>query len=129
MSKIKKLLCILISAYHLIPFAFLIGIIATGFLAARGIWQPGALMWGAYLAFALISTAASIAKKGFNPFFLLIPFFFLTLHISYGVGTLTGICSIPFKSRHLNSCEMIETVKSVMKEFDENENNIYKSPV
>lgn len=82
-----------VSAYHLIPAAFVASILVTSLLAFVGIWQLSALMWGLYAAFALLSTAVSIAKEGWLPQKTLMPFIFLALHLAYGVGTWSGFLS------------------------------------
>ena len=81
-----------ISPYHLVPFLFVGAILCTSLLAGFGIWMLSALMWGLYGAFALVNTViTAVSAKRFNPFYLLMPFFFLTLHVAYGVGTCLGI--------------------------------------
>ena len=80
-----------ISLYHLVPFAFVLAIIATSVLTIVGVWQMAVLMWGLYGTFAIINTVLSIVCNGFYPQSILMPFMFLILHTSYGVGTLKGI--------------------------------------
>ena len=80
-----------ISLYHLVPAAFVIGIVLTGLLAAFGFALPALLMWGLYLLFALANTVFSAAKSGFYPQTLLMPFLFLILHVAYGAGTFVGL--------------------------------------
>lgn len=86
-----------ISLFHFIPFAFVIGIIVTTVLAFLGYWQFSAIMWGAYLLFTLTGTMCTIINKKANRYSFLMPFLFLVMHISYGIGTLIGLCEIPFK--------------------------------
>ena len=90
-----------VSVLHLVPFCFLISIIVTTALWPFGYWQLGALLWSLYTAFAVSGTAASIIKEGFLLPKLLMPFLFLILHISYGMGTLIGIAEMPFKRKEL----------------------------
>ena len=80
-----------ISLYHLVPMAFVLAIVATSVLAAFGWWIFAAVMWGLYWLFAIVSMIFSIIKDGFSFPMLLIPFIFLILHISYGVGTIGGL--------------------------------------
>lgn len=84
-----------ISLYHLVPFAFVLGILGTGLLAALGIWQPAALMWSAYALFTLLGVAATVAGKKATVFTVCMPVLFLLLHLSYGVGTLVGLVKLP----------------------------------
>lgn len=90
-----------ISLYHLIPFAFVLGVIFTSLLALCGIWQLAALMWTLYVLFAVTNTALSIKNDGFNPYSVLMPIVFLCLHTGYGLGTLVGVSKIPFKRESL----------------------------
>ncbi len=86
-----------ISLFHFIPFAFVMGIIVTTVLACFGYWQFAALMWGAYLLFTLTGTMCSIINKKANRYVFLMPFLFFVMHVGYGIGTLVGLCAIPFK--------------------------------
>ena len=85
-----------ISLYHLVPFAFVLAIAATAVLAAFGIWQFAAVLWGAYALFAVINTVLSSVREPFNGFMFVMPFLYLALHVSYGTGTLAGLLSVPF---------------------------------
>ncbi len=85
-----------ISLYHLIPLAFVLGILFTGVLAALGIWQVAAAMWTAYLLFGLFGIFCSVINKRATRWIWLMPMLFLALHLSYGVGTLVGLVK-PFK--------------------------------
>ena len=89
------------SLYHFIPLCFVLGILATTALAFLGVWQLAALMWGAYALFAVANTVLSQIADGFNGFAFLMPFLFLILHISYGVGTLWGLIKMPFWVRKI----------------------------
>lgn len=86
-----------ISLFHLVPFAFVMGILFTAVLAFLGVWQLAALMWTAYGLFTLAGTVCAVMNKKANRFVFLVPLLLLTIHISYGVGTLFGIASIPFR--------------------------------
>ncbi len=80
-----------ISLYHLIPFAFILGIIFTTVLACFGIWQVAAIMWGAYLLFGLFGVTCTVINKKANRWTFMMPFLFLLLHVSYGIGTAVGL--------------------------------------
>jgi len=86
-----------ISIYHLIPFAFIIGIIVTTLLCCFGIWQLAALMWAAYLLFTIMSMAATIINKKMNRWIFCMPVLFLVLHICYGMGTAVGLAKLIVK--------------------------------
>ena len=64
---------------------------SSSILAAFGWWIFAAVMWGLYWLFAIVSMIFSIIKDGFSFPMLLIPFIFLILHVSYGVGTIGGL--------------------------------------
>lgn len=80
-----------IAIYHLVPMAFVCGIILTGILAKVGIWQPGMIMWILYGIFAVVNTFISGMNEGFTIYSLLMPILFLLIHISYGIGTIFGV--------------------------------------
>ncbi len=80
-----------ISLYHFIPFCFILGILCTTILAVFSIWQVAAVMWGAYLLFGLFGMTCSIINKKATRWIWLMPFLFLLLHVSYGIGTLVGL--------------------------------------
>lgn len=80
-----------ISIYHLVPMAFVCGIVLTGILARIGIGQLGIIMWALYGAFAIVNTIISGVNEGFTIYSLLMPFLFLLIHINYGIGTIFGV--------------------------------------
>jgi len=90
-----------ISLYHLVPFAFVVAIILTTILASFGFWHLSALMWSLYAIFAVTNTFISSIGNKFNPYVFTMPLIFLCLHISYGVGTMTGLLKMPFKRKKL----------------------------
>lgn len=89
------------SLYHFIPLLFVLGIFATTLLAVFGIWQFATAMWGMYSLFAIINTIVSSMGVRFNPYCILMPFLFLSLHIVYGLGTLLGLIKMPFWLRRI----------------------------
>lgn len=80
-----------LSVYHFVPALFVIAIIITAAAALCGLWQPAALMWALYAAFAVFSTVLGIVKEGFHLSYLAAPAVFLILHVSYGTGTVLGL--------------------------------------
>lgn len=105
-----------ISLFHLIPFCFLGGIVLTTLLACFGLWYFSAAMWGLYALFAGANTVISIINDGFIPHKLLMPFLFLILHVSYGIGTLVGLMQMPFKRKTLKNCSAIRQVRETLLE-------------
>ena len=85
-----------LSIYHFVPFAFVLGIIFTTILALLG--QPifSVVMWGLYSIVAVLMSFVSVigVKKHWQQ--LLLPFMFLLLHVSYGMGSFVGILKLPF---------------------------------
>lgn len=90
-----------ISLFHLIPFAFVLGIVCTSILAALSFWYLSAVMWGAYLLFTMTGMFCTILNKQANRWTFLMPILFLILHISYGWGTLIGLIKMPFLRKRL----------------------------
>lgn len=86
-----------ISLFHLVPFAFVLGILVTTVLAIFGFWHLAALMWAAYAVFVLSGTVCTFINKKANRFTVLLPILFFMIHVSYGVGTAVGMISILFK--------------------------------
>ncbi len=92
-----------ISLFHFVPFVFLLGILFTTVLALCGFPLTAWLMWGAYALLTLVMTVPELVRRPFTPTNLLLPFLFLLLHITYGIGTLIGLAAIPFRMRRGNA--------------------------
>lgn len=84
------------SLYHFVPFLFVLGIILTTILGLLGHPFLALLMWGAYVVVNILISVKEIIKSEFAFTNLLLPIFFLLLHLSYGVGTLMGLFAIVF---------------------------------
>ena len=84
------------SVYHFVPFVFVLGILLTSILAVCGHPTLAVLMWSAYVLLILACTVTELIKSDFSIAELLLPFVFLLLHVSYGVGTLVGLIDMPF---------------------------------
>ena len=83
-----------ISPYHLVPFAFLLSIIFTSILAIAGYSIWALLLWICYGLFAVGNTVISAKQNGFYIQTLLMPVLFLSLHLSYGIGTGWGLIKL-----------------------------------
>mgnify|MGYP001026845870 CR=1 FL=1 len=81
-----------LSPYHFVPAVFVIGIVVTTLLLPI-YWPLSALLWLSYGLFAFTNTLSAIFKDRFYVQSLLMPFLFPILHISYGLGTITGFVS------------------------------------
>lgn len=77
--------------YHFVPLAFVVALIAA---AALAVVTPVPLV-GLVALYALadlaLSLKAIVESRFFVPSVLLLPFIFLLIHVSYGVGTLVGL--------------------------------------
>ncbi|WP_316607252.1 glycosyltransferase family 2 protein [uncultured Ruminococcus sp.] len=108
-----------LSYFHFIPFVFLLSIIGSLlFWIVTG--QPVllAIIAAMYAMFNMVNTVgAFILKKTLNPMFLILPFLFPILHLSYGVGTLVGLIKLPRWKKSLDgsSQRRIEEVKQAVK--------------
>ncbi|MEF9941977.1 MAG: glycosyltransferase family 2 protein [Lachnospiraceae bacterium] len=85
-----------LSLYHFVPFVFVLAIICAICLAVFG--NPICLIvlsciYG--IANIVMSLAAVIHEKKYWQYIML-PFIFLSLHTAYGMGTVIGICKMPF---------------------------------
>lgn len=110
------------SLYHFIPAVFVLGIIFTTCLSLLGINQLTILFWGLYLTFGLLCMVSAIQKNGFCIFQILMPFLFLILHVSYGIGTLLGILKMPFIKKELKRCPEVMLVKNILNNKSERSN-------
>lgn len=110
-----------LSLYHFIPGAFVFGILLTGVLAAFHFPILAALMWSAYALLAVgmsvwaIAEAVKKPEGKFHLSYLLLPFLFLLLHVSYGAGTWAGLVRMPFWRGGHKTSESVERVKEQMR--------------
>ena len=94
-----------LSLYHFVPFGFVLGILFTTILAMFGHPFLAVLMWTLYWLLAVgmavqAAVGASALHNGQrNIQFVLLPFLFFLLHLSYGTGTLVGLVKMPFWRR------------------------------
>lgn len=99
------------SLYHLVPFAFVLGIVAALALSFVS-WVFPTLFFGLYLlASVVMSVAAILPEKKKHPVFLLLPPLFFLLHISYGVGTVAGLFSLLFNPPSAKEKEILRLPK------------------
>lgn len=102
--------------FHYIPFVFILSVIAG--LVLWGFGQPilFAIIAAMYLMFNIVNTVGCFMMKKPNFYFLLLPFIFPLLHISYGIGTLVGLVKLPFWKRKLDGSaqKRIEEVKDAI---------------
>lgn len=103
-----------LSLYHFVPFGFVCAIITTGIMAVKKYKFPAKLLWGVYGTAASLTALLSVknVKKHVSQWTL--PFLFLILHVSYGIGTLRGLMKMPFWRRKHGRSVSAEEVKSVL---------------
>lgn len=87
-----------LSLYHFVPFAFVMAILVSSLLCIFTklsiIYMLTGLMWGAYIALALLMAVMAVVgadKKSRHFSAILLPLLFFLLHVSYGLGTLKSI--------------------------------------
>ncbi len=84
-----------ISLFHFVPFLFVMSLIVTlafGFLFS---WILCFLLTSLYsLVNISLSVVSILNERPFHIAFLLLPFMFLSLHLAYGIGTVSGLISI-----------------------------------
>lgn len=96
------------SLYHFVPFCFVLAVLITGVMATLGVVLPIVLLMSSYVVVnILMSVAAIIKEKKRHIFCILLPMIFLSLHISYGIGTIVGILKMPFWKRKVIKKEEI----------------------
>lgn len=85
-----------LSLFHFVPLLFVLGIIFTSVLAFVGFSFLAYLMWGLYWSVAIFMSLLSVRGKKKRIQQLLLPVLFFLLHITYGIGSLTGMVKLPF---------------------------------
>lgn len=111
-----------ISYFHFVPFAFVMMLIGCLVLAAFGFPLFLNLLLSLYLMFDMVNTVGVFTTKNIQPQFFLLPFIFPLLHISYGLGTISGLLQIPFWRRKISKSRAnahIEKVKRKVKKNSE----------
>lgn len=83
------------SIYHFIPFIFVLALILSSILALFGFSAPFYLLCSSYTIVNLLISFVEIVKSKFMIQMFLMPFLLLSLHLSYGLGTLVGFLKLP----------------------------------
>ena len=84
------------SIYHFVPLVFVLALIFSIIFAFVFSGIPLILLLGAYFTFNILNTIFSIISEKKHLDYLLLPFIFFLLHLSYGWGTLYGLIKLPF---------------------------------
>lgn len=93
------------SIYHFVPLVFVLALIFSIIFAFVFSGIPLILLLGAYFTFNILNTIFSIISEQKHLDYLLLPFIFFLLHLSYGWGTLYGLIKLPFWIRLNKSFE------------------------
>ena len=93
------------SIYHFVPLVFVLALIFSIIFAFVFSGIPLILLLGAYFTFNILNTIFSIISEKKHLDYLLLPFIFFLLHLSYGWGTLYGLIKLPFWIRLNKSFE------------------------
>ena len=81
-----------VSTFHLVPFAFVLTLIASIIVAIFWCkWMLITLLGLYALACIVMTITAALSAKKLYATFLLLPFVFFALHTAYGLGTLKGL--------------------------------------
>lgn len=103
-----------LSYFHFAPFLFVTALLFCLLLAAFGLPLLLYVLLILYGMFDFVNTVSCFTMKNIQPQFLLLPVIFPLLHVSYGVGTISGLIQIPMwkkKIAHSHAKEHIEEVK------------------
>ena len=85
-----------LSVFHFVPLTFVFAIIVTTVMAISGFDLLFKLLWIAYATVAVLMSVLAVHGVKKTIYQLLLPFIFLILHLSYGIGSLIGIIKMPF---------------------------------
>ena len=88
-----------LSLRHLVPLGFVLGIIGCGVL---GFFNP--IFWHLFLAVLILHLVLgvmfSLKKTNDLAYVIQMPWLFMLLHLSYGIGSLLSICNISKRKAH-----------------------------
>lgn len=84
------------SLYHFVPLYFVLMLFLLAILFFKGIKYPIILLFIIYFCVDIIMSFLAIIKEKKYWQYVMLPIIFLSLHLSYGVGTLWGIIKMPF---------------------------------
>ena len=91
------------SIYHFVPLSFVIALMFSLIMVALGKMSPFIVL---ILLYGMVNISmyvlAVLKEKKKYVYYLLLPFIFISLHISYGVGTVVGLIRMPRWSKKIN---------------------------
>lgn len=89
------------SIYHFVPMCFVLALIATSFFTIWRMYYPLIVLGCLYLTVDFIMAMIAVYKEKKYWQYFLLPVIFLSLHISYGIGTILGILRMPSWKRQI----------------------------
>lgn len=84
------------SVYHFVPCIFVLAEILSVILLLLGHICPFIILTLLYCTINILMSCYIAVQNRKNGFVLLLPLVFLSLHISYGIGTLVGLIYMPY---------------------------------
>lgn len=84
------------SIYHFVPMCFVLALIVMSFLAIGGMYFPIIALGSVYFVVDVLMAIIAVYKEKKYWQYFLLPFIFLSLHVSYGIGTIIGVLKMPF---------------------------------
>lgn len=102
--------------FHFIPFVFVMALILSLVMWVFGSPLLFAIITAMYSMFNVVNTVGCLVLKKPQIQFLLLPFIFPMLHISYGIGTLVGLIKLPKWKKNLDGTaeKRIQMVKDAI---------------
>ena len=94
-----------LSKFYFVPLAFVLSLIVCTLLCFCGFPLLLTLLLTCYASFDLYLTFNAFKRKERRKHFILLPFIFPLLHISYGAGTLAGLIHLPIRKDKLNKAK------------------------
>ena len=90
------------SLYHFVPLLFVLSIIITSVLCMAGQSKLILILLSIYGTINLVMSVVAVCKQKKYWYYFVLPFIFLSLHLSYGIGTLVGLVKTLFGKQDLN---------------------------
>lgn len=109
-----------LSYFHFAPFAFVMMLILCSILAALGFPIILYILLLVYGMFDIVNAVGCFTMKNVQPQFILLPFIFPILHISYGIGTIVGLLQIPFWQRKIRNSSAKAHIEKVKRKVAKN---------
>ncbi len=109
-----------LSYFHFAPFAFVMMLIICSIIAAMGFPIILYILLLVYGMFDIVNAVGCFTMKNVQPQFILLPFIFPILHISYGIGTIVGLLQIPFWQRKIRNSSAKAHIEKVKRKVAKN---------